>query len=138
MANDRITKNLMKKTILFLLIAGFSIALFLLVPLQRMARQYTQLVAVSWGDSTYAPALYGAYVFVEPQQNYLMARVRIYIDRPSLWQSQQLEIIDLGKVNDQQEAVAMWSKIDWSSEGVRFGNGDHSVLLSRSVLESHR
>ncbi len=128
----------MKKTILFLLIAGFSIALFLLFPLQHMARQYTQLVAVSWGDSKYAPALYGAYVFVEPQQDYLMARVCIYIDRPSLWQSQQLEIIDLGKIKDLQEAVAMWSKIEWSSEGVRFGNGDHSVLVLRAVLESQR
>jgi hypothetical protein len=128
----------MKKIILLLLIVALSMGLFLGLPLYRLANQYTQLVAVSWGDSKYAPALYGAYVFIEPQQNNWTVKVTIYIDRPSLWQSQQLETIDLGKVKDQQEAVALWSKIDWSSEGVRFGSGDHSVLVPRAALESHR
>lgn len=128
----------MKKIVLFLLLIALSITLFFGMALYRMASQYTQLVAVSWGDSKYAPALYGAYVYIEPQQNHWMAKARIYIDRPSLWQSQQQESIDLGKVNDPQQAVARWSQINWSSEGVRFGSGEHSVLVPRASLESHR
>ncbi|GAC1570780.1 MAG: hypothetical protein NVS3B3_24740 [Aquirhabdus sp.] len=128
----------MKKFLLILLIAVCGISLVVNLKTLTIASQYSHLIAVSWGDSKYAPALYGAYVFTEPKNNARLVRATIYIDRPSFWISEQHQTIDLGLAKDDAEAVARWSKINWSDEGVQFGHDQHTVLIKRTDLESHR
>ncbi|MFZ6674184.1 hypothetical protein [Undibacterium sp. Xuan67W] len=128
----------MKKFVLALLIVVCCASLLLNLKMASTTAQYSHLVAVSWGDSKYAPALYGAYVFTEPKDKARVVRATVYIDRPSFWISEQHQTIDLGIVQDDAEAVARWGKILWSDEGVQFGYDKQTVLIKRADLESHR
>jgi hypothetical protein len=129
---------LVKKPIAIVLILVCLVSLLLNLFFYPKAAAYGHLVAVSWGDSKYAPALYGVYVYCEPVGNRLQVRAVIYIDRPTLWQSYQHDIIELGLVDSDSEAVARWGQISWSADGVRVGNGDHAVLVKTTDLEKHR
>jgi len=104
-----------------------------------MRLDYQTLIALSWGDSRYGPALLRAEVHAIPlpgaQQQ---VSARIYIDRPGVWFSHEHGPIALGHAQNHQNAVAQWGTIQWGPEGVRFGSGDQSVLVPQSVLEQHR
>ncbi len=128
----------MKKLAIPLLLLVCTASLLANFLLYTKANAYHNLVAVSWGDSKYAPALYGAYVYYEPDGDHLQVRATIYIDRPTLWQSYQHKTINLGQVRSDAEAVAQWGKITWSQDGVRFGTDERNVLIGTADLEKHR
>lgn len=128
----------MKKSLIFLLAGLCAASLALNLVLYGPAQTYPHLVAVSWGDSKYGPALYGAYVFYEERGDHLAVRAAIYIDRPTLWQRYQHDTLELGIVRTDVEAVAQWGRIDWSAQGVTFGRGDKTVQVKIADLEKHR
>lgn len=128
----------MKKSVTLLLAGLCAGSLVLNLALYGPATTYPHLVAVSWGDSKYGPALYGAYVFYEERGDQLAVRATIYIDRPTLWQRYEHDTLELGSVRNDAEAVAQWGRIAWSEQGVAFGHGDKTVQVKRADLEKHR
>lgn len=75
---------------------GVSLAANLL--LYPQARRQARLVAVSWGDSPAAPALYGAYVWLDGQGPPWQVKLAIAIDRPSVWLAYEHDPRVLGTV----------------------------------------
>ncbi len=115
------------------------IAGLLIHRLNVMTRDYQTLLALSWGDSRYGPALLRAEVHATPlpdEQQQVSAR--IYIDRPGFWLSAEHGPIELGRAKDHEDAVAQWGTIHWGPDGVRFGRGVNAVLVPQSVLDQHR
>ena len=121
-------------TLLLLGVAGL-----LVYRANSMRLDYQTLIALSWGNSRYGPALLRAEIHATPlpgQQQQVSARV--YIDRPGFWLSTEPAPIVLGKAKGHEDAVAQWGTIQWGPEGGRFGQGPQAVLLPQSVLDQHR
>lgn len=102
------------------------------------AQRYQNLIAVSWGDGTQGKALYGAYVYAEPDAAGVRVTATVYVGRPTLWQSYEHTPVVLGTAADDIEAVARWGRIAWSEQGVTFGAGAHARTIPRLDLENHR
>lgn len=102
------------------------------------AQRYQNLIAVSWGDGTQGKALYGAYVYAQPDAAGVRVTATIYIGRPTLWQSYEHDPITLGVAPTDIDAVARWGQISWSEQGLTIGTGPHAVTIARSQLEHHR
>lgn len=119
---------------LALLLIAFALLAMAWPPAQR----YQNLIAVSWGDGTQGKALYGAYVYAEPDGAGVRVTATVYVGRPTLWQSYEHTPIVLGTAADDIEAVARWGRIAWSEQGVTFGTGADARTIPRLDLESHR
>jgi len=99
------------------------------------ATQLDRLVAVSWGDGKHGPAFYGAHVYLEPAGNEFSVRARVYIGRGNNYFH---DCGELGRVQTDAEAVARWSNIAWTEDGLHIGNGTNHYFLARSMFEDHR
>ena len=121
-----------------LLVLALLAAVGLNLVLYPIARQHTQLVAASWGDAPGAPALYGAYVWVEGQAPALQVKLTLYIDRPSLWLSQAHEPRTLGTAASPQEAVQRWGQLRWDSQGLHVGTGPQAITIPAAEIQRHR
>ncbi|NRF66892.1 hypothetical protein HLB44_07845 [Aquincola sp. S2] len=111
---------------------GFNLLLY------PKARQHTRLVAVSWGDGPGAPALYGAYVWVDGDAPQMRALLTVFIDRPSLWASYEHETRVLGPVDSPEQAVQQWGRLRWDGEGLHVGIPPRAVTIPASELQRHR
>lgn len=121
-----------------LLVLALVASLGLNLLLYPKALQHTRLVAVSWGDGPGAPALYGAYVWVDGQPPQLEAKLTVYIDRPSLWLSYAHETRTLGPVPSAEAAVQRWGQMRWDAEGLHLGTGPDLLTIAASDLHRHR
>ena len=106
--------------------------------LRERSAQMERLIAVSWGDSDAHPALYGAYVYYEPQADgKLKVFVAVRIDRSTADDGYQHEPREVGTANSPEEAVAKWGTATWSRAGLMLGTGPQA-LFPRDELERHR
>lgn len=126
------------KLLLALCVLALALASTLLSAIWPPAQRYQNLIAVSWGDGTQGKALYGAYVYAEPDGAGVRVTATVYVGRPTLWQSYEHTPIVLGTAADDIEAVARWGRIAWSEQGVTFGTGADARTIPRLDLESHR
>jgi hypothetical protein len=90
---------------------------------------------MSWGDGTYGPAFYGAYVYLEPITTGYSVQARVYIGRGNDYFH---DCGQLGTVQTAPEAVAQWGEISWREDGLHIGTGTNAYFLARSILEEHR
>jgi len=97
-----------------------------------------RLVAVSWGDGPMGKALYGAYVVLEPAAQGYDVRLRLYIDRPSLWVRQEMEPVLLGTVATPEDAVQRWGRLTWDAAGLHVGQGPEARLIPATEIQRHR
>lgn len=94
------------------------------------------LVTVGWGDGKYGKAFYGAKVYFEKQdEDRYSVKARIYVSRKSNYYHDCGEI---GLVASPEEAVAKFSQLEWSLEGLTIGNGSEAYFISRKTFENHR
>lgn len=128
----------MRTWLIVLLLVALAASLLLNLLLYPMALRQTRLVAVSWGDGPGAPALYGAYVWVDGQAPQMQARLTIYIDRPSLWISYAHETRTLGAVASPEEAVQRWGLLRWDAQGLHVGAGPQAITVPASEIQRHR
>lgn len=105
------------------------------VAISHSETQVQRIVAMSWGDSKYGSALYGAQVFLEPQSPGYAVVARVAIGRGGGYYH---DLGELGRVATDKEAVAKWGKIDWREDGLHIGSGTNQYFLTRTRLENHR
>lgn len=126
------------KLLLAACVLALAFAAALLSVVWPPAQRYQNLIAVSWGDGTQGKALYGAYVYAQPDAAGVRVIATIYIGRPTLWQSYERTPITLGVAPTDIDAVARWGQVAWSAQGVTFGVGPYAHRIARSDLERHR
>ena len=97
-----------------------------------------RLLAVAWVDWAPGQPQYGAYVLLEPAPQGYVARLQLYVDRPSPWIRQSTEPIELGTVLTEEEAVRQWGQLAWESGGLRVGTGPVQRLIPAGEILRHR
>ena len=98
-------------------------------------RKEERLVAVSWGDGRFGPAVYGAYVCAVPSDGGYSVSAHVKIGRGN---AMIHDCGALGRVRTAEEAVARWGKIEWLEDGLHIGTGPTQYFLARKDLENHR
>jgi hypothetical protein len=97
--------------------------------------QAARLVAVSWGDGSYGPAFYGAFVYLVSEDDGYSVRARVALGRGNDYFH---ECGEIGKVPTDEDAVARFGRVVWRTEGLYIGQPGGEYFLPRAQLESHR
>jgi hypothetical protein len=100
------------------------------------AEAIQRVVALSWGDGKYGRGFYGAEVFLVPAGDHYSVQRRVWIGRGNGYQH---EPVELGVVDNPEDAVARWGHIEWSDAGLTIGPGDpEPYFMPRAKIERHR